>query len=44
LLESNVEAQKSLKEELDKINKQYGSSASAEFPTFKFAGNYLTLF
>jgi hypothetical protein len=40
LLESNVEAQKSLKEELEKIGKQYGSSASGEFPTFKFNGNF----
>ncbi len=27
-----------MKDELDKVTKNYGSSASAEFPAFKFEG------
>lgn len=32
------EMQKSLKDELEKINKLFGSSATNEFPTFNFTG------
>ena len=34
-----AEMQKQLNDELEKINKLYGSSASSEFPTFNFSGN-----
>ena len=38
LIDSSAETQKALKDEVEKINKQFGSSSSAEFPSFKFAG------
>ena len=34
-----AEMQKQLNDELEKINKLYGSSANSEFPTFNFSGN-----
>ncbi|CAF0842319.1 unnamed protein product [Brachionus calyciflorus] len=36
LVDSSPETQKALKDEIEKINKQYGASATTEFPTFNF--------
>jgi methionine-rich copper-binding protein CopC len=41
LVDSSAEAQKALKDEMDKINKLFGEHASAEFPTFKFTDEKL---
>lgn len=38
MVDTTPEAQKAVKDEIEKINKQYGSSASAEFPAISFAG------
>ena len=35
----SAEMQKQLNDELEKINKLYGSSANNEFPTFNFSGS-----
>lgn len=38
LVDSSPETQKALKDEIEKINKQFGTSATAEFPSFTFSG------
>ena len=38
LVDSSPEAQKYLKDEIEKISKQFGASASAEFPALSFSG------
>lgn len=40
LVDPTPEMQKSLKDEIEKVTKSYGASATAEFPTFKFSGTY----
>ena len=36
IVDATPESQKHLKDELEKISKQYGASATNEFPTFNF--------
>ena len=38
LVDPTPAMEKSLKDELDKVTKNYGASASTEFPAFKFEG------
>lgn len=38
LVDQSPEAQKAVKDEIEKINKAYGSSATGEFPQLNFAG------
>ncbi|RNA01648.1 ATP synthase-coupling factor mitochondrial [Brachionus plicatilis] len=37
LIDSSPETEKALKDEIEKINRQYGTSASSEFPVFNFS-------
>lgn len=37
LVDPSPEMQKSLKDEIEKVTKSYGTSATTEFPTFKFS-------
>ena len=45
LVDASPESQKALRDEIEKIGKQYGASASAEFPNFNFTGKiYFKIF
>ena len=41
MVDPSPEAQKALDDEIEKVNKSFGSSATAEFPAFTFAGKFV---